>query len=345
MRRQQRGEPARRLEVGDVLQRDRPLERDERVGRVGERQRVGVGAALDRPRQAVADQPGRRSHQRRPRARARGARRRIRARARAPSSTRWTASAAAGATSAAYSHPAGHVAVAHVAQLVRHDDADLVAAVAVEQGVEQHDPLGRAEPGHVGVGRGGAPAGVDRVHLPHLDAGRRARARARRSAFRPRASGVKSLNSGSSTTGASAARRGAERHRAGRRRQPPAARIPPRHRHSGGAAPAAAQRGLDRAALEQIAAQPAPGLRDQPDRHPTLAGDRRQRQRGSDSPTARPAPVAAPPAAGRSDRRAEPPRRPSHDERERADLDRRAASARARAEAARTARRARSPRR
>ena len=106
---------------------------------------------------------------------------------RQPQLSRWTASAAAGATSAAYSTPRGHVAVAHVGELVGDDDADLVAAVAVEQRVEQHHPLGRPEPGHVGVGGGRPAAGVDRVHLPHLDAGGRARARARRRASRPRA--------------------------------------------------------------------------------------------------------------------------------------------------------------
>ena len=57
-------------------------------------------------------------------------------------------------------------------ELVSHDHADLVAVVAVEQRVEQDHPLGRAEPGDVGVGAGGASARVDRVHLPHLDAGR-----------------------------------------------------------------------------------------------------------------------------------------------------------------------------
>ena len=62
--------------------------------------------------------------------------------------------------------------MADVGELVRDHHADLVAAVAVEQRVEQDDPLGRAEPGHVGVGRGGPAAGVDRVHLPDLDSGR-----------------------------------------------------------------------------------------------------------------------------------------------------------------------------
>ena len=62
--------------------------------------------------------------------------------------------------------------MADVGELVRDDDADLVAAVAVEQRVEQDDALGRPEPGHVGVGGGRPPARVDRVDLPDLDAGR-----------------------------------------------------------------------------------------------------------------------------------------------------------------------------
>ena len=62
-----------------------------------------------------------------------------------------------------------------------------LAAVALEQRVEQHHPLGRPESADVGV-RGARPAArVDRVHLAHLDPGRAARARARRSAARPRA--------------------------------------------------------------------------------------------------------------------------------------------------------------
>ena len=85
MRGQERRQPPRRIEVGDVLERDRALERDERIRRLGQLERVGVGAALDRPRQAIADQPDRARPPRR-RQRQRGQRaRRSRARATAPS--------------------------------------------------------------------------------------------------------------------------------------------------------------------------------------------------------------------------------------------------------------------
>ena len=40
--------PARRVGVADVLERDPPLEGDHRVRLVGQRERVAVGAALDR---------------------------------------------------------------------------------------------------------------------------------------------------------------------------------------------------------------------------------------------------------------------------------------------------------
>jgi 3-oxoacyl-[acyl-carrier-protein] synthase II len=48
MGRDQPGEPARRLQIGDVLQRDRPLEGDERVRRARQFQREVIGAALHR---------------------------------------------------------------------------------------------------------------------------------------------------------------------------------------------------------------------------------------------------------------------------------------------------------
>ena len=60
------------------------------------------------------------------------------------------------------------VTVAHVAELVGDDQADLLAGVAIEQRVEEHDPLGRPQTGDVGVGGGRTTAGVDRVHLPDV---------------------------------------------------------------------------------------------------------------------------------------------------------------------------------
>ena len=61
--------------------------------------------------------------------------------------------------------------MADVGELVGHHQADLVALVAVDQGVEEDDALGRTQPGDVGVGRGGAPARVHRVDLADADAG------------------------------------------------------------------------------------------------------------------------------------------------------------------------------
>ena len=61
--------------------------------------------------------------------------------------------------------------MAHVGQLVGHHLALLVARELGQQVVVQDHPLGRAQAGDVGVGGGGAPAGVDLVHLPHLHAG------------------------------------------------------------------------------------------------------------------------------------------------------------------------------
>ena len=82
---QQPRHPPRRVEVGHVLQRDRPLEGDEGIG--GARQLEGevVGAALHRPRQAVADEADRPGDRASPPAPPRAGRRGSRARARAPS--------------------------------------------------------------------------------------------------------------------------------------------------------------------------------------------------------------------------------------------------------------------
>ena len=54
-----RDDPPRRVQVGHVLQRDRPLEGDEGVGGARQLEREVIRAALHRPRQAVADQADR----------------------------------------------------------------------------------------------------------------------------------------------------------------------------------------------------------------------------------------------------------------------------------------------
>ena len=75
-----------------------------------------------------------------------------------------------GATIAIHSSPSD-VAVLHVAQLVRHHAAHLVGREVLDQVVVEHHPLGVPEAAHVGVDRGGAPAGVHAVDLPHVHAG------------------------------------------------------------------------------------------------------------------------------------------------------------------------------
>ena len=56
-------------------------------------------------------------------------------------------------------------------QLVCHHHPHLVAAVALEQRVEQDHSLGRAESGHVGVDASGPPAGIHLEYLPHAHPG------------------------------------------------------------------------------------------------------------------------------------------------------------------------------
>ena len=134
-------------------------------------ERVGVGAALDRARQAVADQPDRRADHRRGQ-RQRGQRARRPALGRERPAQRAARRARRPARRARRrARRASTSRLRTCAELVRHHHADLVAAVAVEQRVEQDHPLGRPQPGHVGVGGGRPAAGVDRVDLPHLDAG------------------------------------------------------------------------------------------------------------------------------------------------------------------------------
>ena len=186
--REQPREPARRVEIGDVLQRDRPLERDERLRRLGQLEReLRRRGARPRARAGLPITPTAPPTSRRRQRQRRQRRAPSRASATASSSVAARASAAGRGDERGVGDPARDVAVADVGELVRDDDPHLVAAVAVEQRVEQHHALGRAEPGDVGVGGGRAAARVDRVDLADLDAGRARRARARRSASRPRA--------------------------------------------------------------------------------------------------------------------------------------------------------------
>ena len=57
------------------------------------------------------------------------------------------------------------------AEFVRDHRSDLVGREVVDQVVVEDDPLRVAEPAHVGVDAGRAPAGVDPVDLSHVDSG------------------------------------------------------------------------------------------------------------------------------------------------------------------------------
>ena len=79
--------------------------------------------------------------------------------------------------------PVRHVAVVDVAELVRDDEPHLAGRELLEQVVVDHDALGAADAGDVGVGRRRAPGGVHHVDLADVDArlaGQREHGRARR---------------------------------------------------------------------------------------------------------------------------------------------------------------------
>ena len=151
----------------------------------------------------------------------------------------------------------------------------------LQQGVVEHDALGVADAGHVGVGGGRAARGVDLVDLADVDAGRARPARARRSAccaLRQRRELVEQR---------------VEHDRRRRRSIADAERRPRRPRRastSGGRSgacrrpaappPAPAQHGADRLRLGDVAGPADPGLGHQPDVLGPLARDGAQRQRG-----------------------------------------------------------------
>ena len=162
-------------------------------------------------------------------------------------------------------------------EFVRDDDANLVSRVAIQQRVEQHHALGRAEARDVGVGRGRAAARVDRVDLADPDA-----------------RGVGELEHVVSGLPLGQRREvvedrvehdrcerreaRADDDRARRGGQPPASRIAAGHGDRGGAG-SARDRSRDHIRLGQVRGPAAPGLRGQPDRNRATPGDDRQRQR------------------------------------------------------------------
>ncbi len=190
---------------------------------------------------------------------------------------RWTASAASRRDDRAVGDAAHHVAIAHVRELVGDDDPHLVAAVAIQQRVEQHDPLGQTESGHVGVGSGRTPARVDRVDLADLDVRdprQLEHIRARLALGQRREVVEHRVQQHRSET----RHRRPDEHRATRRRQPPMARIAARGGDHGTPA-GAGERGLDAGRLEQVCSPAAPGLGHQADRLRAPAREHRQRQR------------------------------------------------------------------
>ena len=94
------------------------------------------------------------------------------------------------------------VPVAHMRELVRDDDPDLVAAVAVEQGVEQHHLVGPRPVTYALAAVVRRLASTEYTSPTRTPAARASSSTSER--VPPSGSGVKSLNTGSSRTGASA---------------------------------------------------------------------------------------------------------------------------------------------
>ena len=173
VRAEQEPHAAGRVRVGDVLDRDPPLEVDQRLaGRrvswsenasarasTGARELVGDhrrGRA--RPARSRAPRPAPRGG---PSAPSRGASR---------STSRATANIPNGATIASQSSPCGTSRWCTCAELVGDDQPRLGRREVVQQRVVEHDALRVPEPGDVGVGRGRAARGVHLVDLADVDA-------------------------------------------------------------------------------------------------------------------------------------------------------------------------------
>ena len=87
-----------------------------------------------------------------------------------------------------------------MAQLMGQHRLDLAAVEALQQGVEEHHPLGRAEAGEIGIAMGRAAAAI------HHEQSLRGKAAALHQAFDARlqassGKGVNLLNSGAMTVG------------------------------------------------------------------------------------------------------------------------------------------------
>ena len=193
--------------------------------------------------------------------------------------------------------------MAHVGELVRDHDPDLVAGVAIEQRVEQHHPLGRPEAGHVGVGGGRAAAGVDLVDLAHAR-------RRRRSASSSTSARVCALGQRREVVEHRVEHdRRERRERGARRRTEPAAAGSHQPLGSGASTATAPARRRRRPARAPIAVDLARSPAQPPHdcvTSPTAIARRRESTAsgsvGSVPATARPAPVSAPAATGRGSR-------------------------------------------
>ena len=177
-----------------------------------------------------------------------------------------------------------------------------VAREALQQRVVEDDALGRAEAGHVGVGRGRAAAGVDLVDLAHLHAGALGEVehvaahgpgRERRELVEKRVEhGGPGVDEHAAPMPTTTAEPGAHQRR-GKRRISASSSAPPRREHR-----------ADRRGLGDVARPAAPRL-GRPGRRRSRAGARSRRAAAwpaSGRPTA-PRPRPPPPSSGRRDRR------------------------------------------
>ena len=165
-----------------------------------------------------------------------------------------------------------------VGELVRDHEPDLIAAVAVEQRVEENHPLSRPEPGYIRVRRRRAATRVDRVHLPHLHPCR-ARQLDHVVAGLPRRQRCEAVEHRIEHDRPERREHGGDTERAPRHGSPPPARIAPRQRDDEPAA-RGGQGHPDRRLLEHVEDPPTPRLRDQADLERSAPGQHREREAG-----------------------------------------------------------------
>ena len=256
------------------------LDRDERGGVAVEVERVAVGRALHLARERVA---GDVQDERDDRDRQRGGGQDDRAGGAAGAGLRGEPLG----EPLDHEHPGGrddrepeqaarHVAVLHVAELVRHHRAHLVGREVLQQRVVEHHALGVADAVHVGVGAGGAAARVDPVDLPHVDAvlvrkrqdlAAEGRVRQRRELVEERIDDDRPVRH----------EHGAEHDDGDRAERPPRAREAADQRHQESAAECR-EHGADAGRLRGVPEPAAPVLGREPEVAGALLGDRAQRQ-------------------------------------------------------------------